>query len=91
MKKTNNISFDRMPVETESIDDYTKPLPFPTTGPTYAKITQHYIPEGFLNIIRELIQNQNEIIDKLESILNSRIGKSILNLEEGMKKEDSKL
>ena len=91
MKRTNNILFARMPVETESIDDYTKPLPSPTTGQTYAKITQYYIPEGFLNIIRELIQNQNEIIDKLESILNSRIGKSILNLEEGMKKEDSKL
>ena len=92
MEKINTIPFGRIPVEVESVDDYSRPIQIEGTGTPvrYAKNTYYYIPETLLELIRKLILNQNEIMDKLNLILESNIGKAMLGLEKGMETEDRK-
>jgi len=89
MEKINPIPFGRIPIEVESVDDYSKPIQIEGTGTParYAKNIYYYIPESLIELIRKLILNQNEIIEKLNLILESRIGKSIINLEKGIENE----
>ncbi len=89
MNKRINTFPNKISVKIEAKKNYNNYLPPDSTG--YSKhpiIVNQFIPEGLRLAINELINNQNEIIDKLELILKSNIGKAIIGLEPFPDKEE---
>ena len=83
MEKITNLPFGRIPIETEAVPDYSKSIPS-TDGATEIKYVQniyYFIPESTVNFFRKLAENQNDIIDKLNLITQSNLGKAMLGLE----------
>ena len=92
MEKITNVPFGRIPIELEAVPDYSKPLPsVSSTEVKYAQNIYYYIPESTVNLLRKLIENQNEIIDKLDLILKSNLGKAMIGLEPKHDQEGKKI
>lgn len=92
MNKINNTLPVRVPIETDVMDDFNHPLPNDNSGYTkYPKTLVNYIPGGVISLLLELINNQNEIIDKIELISKSNIGKAMLGLEPFPEEKEKKV
>ena len=62
----------------EAETDYTEPM-----GPDgkYSNKIEYRIPIQIIDLINNIIENQEELEERIDKILKSRIGKSIVNLE----------
>ena len=65
--------------------DYTQS---PTSSGKYPDKIEYEIPPIVIQSIIDLAENQRELQSKIDKILESRIGKSIVNLETGINSEN---
>lgn len=91
MEKLPTFPEMNIPLEEEVIEDYGHSYNTTIGYPKNPKYIKKSIPVSFIHQINLIILKQNEIIDKLEKILQSNLGKAILGLEPFPKQEEKKV
>jgi len=90
IEKLQMLSEVNYPLEEEIKEDFGSSFIGPDGYPRHPKYKQLSISIRFMQEINKIISKQNEIIDRLEIILKSKIGKSMLGLEPDKENGESK-